>query len=49
MHTGQPEAIQMKENEAYGRPLPGQQEIILEENIYERPLPGRQEIIVGET
>ena len=32
MNTGQPDAIEMKENDAYGRPQPTQQEITVEEN-----------------
>ena len=31
-NTGQPDAIEMKENDAYQRPQPTQQEITVEEN-----------------
>ena len=32
VYTGQPDVIKMKENDAYGKSLPGQREIIVEEN-----------------
>ena len=32
VYTGQPDAIAMKENDAYGCPLPAQQEIFIDEN-----------------
>jgi len=32
VYTGRPAAIEMKENDAYGRPPPPRQKIIVEEN-----------------
>ena len=32
VYTGRPDAIEMKENDAYGRPRPARQKIIVEEN-----------------
>jgi len=32
VYAGQPDTIEMKENDAYGRPPPAQWEIIVEEN-----------------
>jgi len=33
VYAGQSDAIEMKENDAYGRPPPAQREIIVEENL----------------
>jgi len=33
VYTGRPDAIEMKENDAYGRPRPARQKIIVEETL----------------